>query len=85
MITVEDAQAQLQTALEDVQGDLAVDGCEVDEGSIVSDLIVSLSYDWPPEVTVEVARREIGWLPLGCPNACGEAWDRLVGDDDDLW
>lgn len=73
--TVEEAQYELQVALEETLADMGDDA--PDEGSAMSDMFTSMCWDWPAEVAAEVARREFGSLPYGTPDAVKQAWDRL--------
>lgn len=63
--TVEDAQHELNVALEETLADMGDDA--PDEGSAMVDLWRSMSWDWPADVAAEVARREFGWVPNGGP------------------
>lgn len=75
--TVEDAQYELQVALEETLADFGDDA--PDEGSAASDLFVSMSWDWPADVAAEVARREFGWCPFGTPQAVVDAFAKIDG------
>lgn len=61
--TVEDAQHELNVALQETLEDMGDDA--PDEGSAMTDLWRSMSYDWPEDVAREVARREFGYVPSG--------------------
>lgn len=65
--TVEDAQHELNVALEETLADMGDDA--PDEGSAAVDMWRSMAYDWPKDVAIEVARREFGFVPMHGPIA----------------
>lgn len=73
--TVEEAQHELQVALEETLADMGE--YAPDEGSAMSDLFASMAWDWPPAVAAEVARRELGWVPMAAPQEVHDAFARL--------
>lgn len=78
--TVEDAQHELNVAIQETIADMGGDECEVDEGSMASDLFSSMAYDWPADVAAEVARREFGFVPHGAPPQVAEAFNKQHPD-----
>lgn len=76
--TVEEAQYELQVAVEETLADMGDDA--PDEGSAASDMFASMSWDWPADVAAEVARREFGWVPYGCSDAIQREFTKLFGE-----
>lgn len=78
--TVEDAQYELQVMIEESIADQWIDSEEVDEGSIASDLFVSMCYnDTSPAILAEVARREFGFCPGGTPQPVVDEFAKIEG------
>lgn len=63
--TVEEAQHELNVALEETLADMGDDA--PDEGSAAVGLWCGMAYDWPEDVAREVARREFGYVPAHGP------------------
>jgi hypothetical protein len=59
--TVEEAQHELQVAIEEVAADM---DCSPDDIDIAHDMIVSVAWNIEDDdVAREFCRREIGWVP----------------------
>ncbi len=80
--TVKDATHELYTAAREMADDL---GEDVDEGSVISDLFASMCMDWPTQVAAEVARFEIGWVPMDAPTAVMDMFDKMYPSDGMDW
>lgn len=61
--TVEDAQHELQVAVDEILEDMGDDAPDADEAAV--DMWRSMAWDWPKDVAREVARIEFGYVPNG--------------------
>lgn len=76
---VREMQVALNGAIGAIQSILADMGEDApDESSVAAELFVNMSYDWPPAVVAEVARREFGFVPGGARQDVADAFATLT-------
>lgn len=74
LTTIEEAQYEVETAIEEAQAD----NPEVGGDDIAHDMVISISFNCTPEVARELCRRNFGYVPDQVTQWLGgkSEWDR---------